>query len=464
MKNRRLCRGFRVAIAVYMAVYMAAGMGMESSLEQVFGAALKEESVQVIREDADVEFWQTGEQGSELVSEEPSSDCFILSEEMEEKTTVKEDEEVRSVESGEDCSVFTSEFVENDSVQEMVTGENGSASETEDSENGSALGTEAAEDNSVQETVTPEEGWDYALSAEPETEHVRPGQPLRYRVKLTNTGQQVLPLISLESSLEPSGLTGRWSSEDSLETDVSGQKAILEELKVGESRQLIYQVDLPEEFSETSVSNTITASASDSPLLKKSAVAETSVTPLKVDFTVNKTANRTTAAPGDTITYQICIRNTGERTLHSVLSTERFQEENIQAHFLEKEGVRFNRDKTQALISQIPPGEVFSLEAEVVLPEKLTKKELLNQVLVRTRETGEQIVESSASVQILEMEPSPESVEYGGTNNNDIIHEETVSVTDAPKTSDESHFLFWASVVLISLACLVFVLRKQVYN
>lgn len=81
---------------------------------------------------------------------------------------------------------------------------------------------------------------------------------------------------------------------------------------------------------------------------------------LKAAFEVEKTADRKETYPGETITYQICIRNTGERTLHSVLSTERFLNANIQAQFVQKEGVTLNSTRTQALIPQIAPGEAFA--------------------------------------------------------------------------------------------------------
>ena len=71
--------------------------------------------------------------------------------------------------------------------------------------------------------------------------------------------------------------------------------------------------------------------------------AQVAVEELKAAFEVEKTADRTQAYPGDTITYQICIRNTGERTLHSVLSTERFQNAGILAKFVQKEGANIKQ-------------------------------------------------------------------------------------------------------------------------
>ena len=65
----------------------------------------------------------------------------------------------------------------------------------------------------------------------------------------------------------------------------------------------------------------------------------------------------------------LCIRNTGEKTLHSVLSTERFLNANIQAQFMPKEGVTLNSTRTQALISSIAPGEALGLYAVVTIPQ-----------------------------------------------------------------------------------------------
>lgn len=107
-----------------------------------------------------------------------------------------------------------------------------------------------------------------------------------------------------------------------------------------------------------------------------------------VDFTVEKTADRITVRPGEEILYTITIQNTGERTLHSVLSTERFLDAGVQAAFLPQEGVTLNESKTQALVPKLPPKEQVVLKASVVIPEYFYKQELINQVLVVTDETG----------------------------------------------------------------------------
>lgn len=297
---------------------------------------------------------------------------------------------------------------------------------------------------------TPETPADFTLSVKTDSENPKPGQTLSYLIDITNTGRQPLPLMALESSVSPSELSCTWSADASLETDVTGKRAILSDLKTGETRRITCRIKLPEDQSEP-VINRITASAqkaSDPGMtIVRDITLKTSVTPLKVDFSVSKSADRTKAGPGDTITYQICIRNTGERTLHSVLSTERFQTENIRARFVEKEGVLLSTDKTQALITEIPPGEVFSLDAVVSLPEELKSGELLNQVLVKTRETGDKIVQSTAAIQIVNISPTPslegDSSEEQKNRNETDTGNDAFTPSDSPKTSDDTNPAFW---------------------
>ncbi len=77
---------------------------------------------------------------------------------------------------------------------------------------------------------------------------------------------------------------------------------------------------------------------------------------------------------GETVTYQICIVNTGENTLHSVVGTERFQAAGIHAQFLGA-GRCNNSSRTKAMIQQIPPGEAVSLQAVVKIPGKSSGSE-----------------------------------------------------------------------------------------
>ena len=122
------------------------------------------------------------------------------------------------------------------------------------------------------------------------------------------------------------------------------------------------------------------------------------VTPGAAAYTVRKTSDVSKARPGDTVHYTITIQNTGAVTLHSVLSTERFQTAGIQAFFEPKEGVRMSPDRTQALIEELHAGETADLHASVTIPENLTDPTLINQVIVTTQETGTTQIVSRAEV------------------------------------------------------------------
>lgn len=78
----------------------------------------------------------------------------------------------------------------------------------------------------------------------------------------------------------------------------------------------------------------MTASLEDGVSLE--AVCTSEIEPLKADFSVEKIADRSTAVAGEEISYEIRIQNTGELTLHSLITTERFLKEGIRAEFVEK--------------------------------------------------------------------------------------------------------------------------------
>ena len=170
----------------------------------------------------------------------------------------------------------------------------------------------------------------------------------------------------------------------------------------------------------------------------------TQIQALQAAFEVAKTADRSMAVPGDEIRFLICIRNTGERTLHSIVTTERFQLGNVPVKFLEKTGVKLNKAKTKARIEQIAPGEAFGLEAVVTLPESLEDQNLVNEVSVTTLETGEQtkIAQSEIQVKAAEEEKQEET-------DSDIDGEmgseqaESMPASTHPKTGDPYQPLLW---------------------
>lgn len=172
-----------------------------------------------------------------------------------------------------------------------------------------------------------------------DVEKTKAGQPVNYILDVTNTGQLPLADIQFSSSFSMEDIRAVWESESDFYVD--GKEAVLAALNPGESRRLRMTL-LPDENKEGDLFHTVTVKTKHpgrEELIGCQASCQIKVEGLKASFEVEKTADRTEAFPGDTITYQICIRNTGEKTLHSVLSTERFLNANIQAQFMPKEGI-----------------------------------------------------------------------------------------------------------------------------
>lgn len=240
---------------------------------------------------------------------------------------------------------------------------------------------------------------DMELSVTAQNEKMKAGQTIRYQVEIANTGKLDLADIRLTSSLSCPKIRQLWEDAEGLLTE--GAVAEFAELKAGESRRFYVQAPLLDE-QEKDLEHQVEAEARvkdrAEEVIRKNASTINGLEALKADLSVKKTADKETAAPGETVTYQICIVNTGEKTLHSVVGTERFQAAGIHAQFLEQEGVTLNSSRTKAMIQQIPPGEAVSLQAVVKIPGKTADQKLFNQVTVTSQETGERLMAASASV------------------------------------------------------------------
>ena len=245
-------------------------------------------------------------------------------------------------------------------------------------------------------------------------EKPKAGETLMYEITVENTGRLPLSDFDLNYSFGDSGLKGTWETAEDTDGDREGNGSqaadsgsiSLEKLEPGMRKLFYLRLPLLEDR-EDPVRLKVTAAGEDRLL-------ETDIIPLEADFEVTKTADRTQAVAGDRILFSICIRNTGERTLHSVLTSERLQTEGLRAEFLEQEGAELNPSKTMALIPEILPGQAVSLRAEVALPENVEDQTLINEVSVVTAETGERTVVSGAEVQIYGISPSPEPSETAG--------------------------------------------------
>ena len=292
-------------------------------------------------------------------------------------------------------------------------------------------------------------------------EKPKAGETLMYEITVENTGRLPLSDFDLNYSFGDSGLKGTWETAEDTDGDREGNGSqaadsgsiSLEKLEPGMRKLFYLRLPLLEDR-EDPVRLKVTAAGEDRLL-------ETDIIPLEADFEVTKTADRTQAVAGDRILFSICIRNTGERTLHSVLTSERLQTEGLRAEFLEQEGAELNPSKTMALIPEILPGQAVSLRAEVALPENVEDQTLINEVSVVTAETGERTVVSGAEVQIYGISPSPEPSETAGYLPEQTAVTRAYAPESAPKTGDGSRPVFWFSLAASGAAAGIYLLTEK---
>ena len=297
---------------------------------------------------------------------------------------------------------------------------------------------------------------DMELSVTAQNEKMKAGQTIRYQVEIANTGKLDLADIRLTSSLSCPKIRQMWEDAEGLLTE--GAVAEFAELKAGESRRFYVQAPLLDE-QEKDLEHQVEAEARvkdrAEEVIRKNASTINGLEALKADLSVKKTADKETAAPGETVTYQICIVNTGEKTLHSVVGTERFQAAGIHAQFLEQEGVTLNSSRTKAMIQQIPPGEAVSLQAVVKIPEKTADQKLFNQVTVTSQETGERLMAASASVIVKgKITVTPEERLFVQSDDQDPASGQTQMARAAsthPKTEDDTRMDLWTLLAVTAL-------------
>lgn len=297
---------------------------------------------------------------------------------------------------------------------------------------------------------------DMELSVIAQNKKMKAGQTIRYQVEIANTGKLDLADIRLTSSLSCPKIRQLWEDAEGLLTE--GAVAEFAELKAGESRSFYVQAPLLDE-QEKDLEHQVEAEARVKDrveeVIRKNASTINGLEALKADLSVKKTADKETAAPGETVTYQICIVNTGEKTLHSVVGTERFQAAGIHAQFLEQEGVTLNSSRTKAMIQQIPPGEAVSLQAVVKIPGKTADQKLFNQVTVTSQETGERLMEASASVMVKgEVAITPEEgLPLQGDDQDPASGQIQMARTASthPKTGDDTRRDLWTLLAVTAL-------------
>lgn len=272
---------------------------------------------------------------------------------------------------------------------------------------------------------------DFSMELSQEKENPKAGEIVYYHVLLCNTGEREIENLVLQVQAKDYSVHWQQSQEHFIIDENS--QAVLGKLAAGQTQELIFWLQSGESEEGVMEIKVQAYIQNEAEPVKKERVISTMIQPLKADFTVEKTADCILAEPGDTITYQICIRNTGERTLHSVLSTEKFLDSRIKARFLEMEGVQLNKSGTKALIPKILPGESVGLKAVVVLPEDIESSELINQVTVSSDETKEKQIRSEAAVTVQGITHTP--VE-GQEDNQPPYTTAYIAEHDSPKTGD----------------------------
>lgn len=289
------------------------------------------------------------------------------------------------------------------------------------------------------------------LSGEPV---LKAGEVAVYEVALKNTGEEKIMDIILNAAFSCPKVTWQWQEAPGL--DLQEDRSVLSVLEPGQEVLLFLTAQLLPEQKEP-LTCTVTASLEEGFSLE--AVCTSEMEPLKADFSVEKIADRSTAVAGEEISYEIRIQNTGELTLHSIITTERFLKEGIRAEFVEKEGVELNESKDKAFIPVLKPGECIVLKALVKLPDKDVEGELLNEVIVLSKETGEREVTAQASVQTLKLPETPTTVPVQIQSRAPKVQSEGKEI---PKTEDGTNMGKMAALLTASgILCILLVLALK---
>ena len=423
MKNRIMRKIAAAGMAVFL-VGMSAGSGYMWKEAPVYAAEA------VFETD---EGQKDGYQIDVLTDEMQNSDVDIITDETE----LPNEEEILDEAELPDNALPQTESEDSEEISDNLYSENENADSFSDSSGDTDTNLQA----------------DLSLSVQAEDDTIKAGSDLVYTITAENTGECDLKDLRISYNFSEKGLSGEWSEGAE---DAVGNTAYIEKLEASATKIVYLTVHLPEERT-TAVSLTLTAAAGkvsgdndtgEAEEIVKNAELVTQIQALQAAFEVTKTADRSMAVPGDEIRFLICIRNTGERTLHSIVTTERFQLGNVPVKFLEKTGVKLNKAKTKARIEQIAPGEAFGLEAVVTLPESLEDQNLVNEVSVTTLETGEQakIAQSEIQVKASEEEKQEEATsDINGETGSEQA--ESMPASTHPKTGDPYQPLLWLFMI-----------------
>lgn len=244
-----------------------------------------------------------------------------------------------------------------------------------------------------------------------ESPKVKAGAEAWYSITVSNQGQPPLNGVIVSDIFEKEEIEGIFEPQEGVEVLEEGTKVRIPVLGTGETVKLRLKAQIPA-GEQGILKNTAYASAPDPSRpgseLEAQSQAQIEVEPAPIDYTVEKAADKDKAVPGDTITYTIIIKNTGQREIRSVVTTDKFTEADVKAEFQEQEGVTLNQDRTEASVPSILPGEEVRLTAVAQIPEDFEKEELINMAIVQPE--GEEPKQDDVQVKVEQPNP-PEPTE-----------------------------------------------------
>ncbi|MGI6069912.1 MAG: DUF7507 domain-containing protein [Blautia sp.] len=242
-------------------------------------------------------------------------------------------------------------------------------------------------------------------------ESVTAGRTARYEIRVENTGFCDLTDIQVEDRFPSEDIQGVFEEQEGIVLLEDKTCARIPKLAKGEAVLLYVQAQFPTSISGEQ-KNIATARAEDpyhpGTTLIREGEAQIQVEASRLDFVVEKKADRESAKAGDTVNYEITISNTGERVLHSVITVDKFTNAHVTARFREQEGVEITENGTKALIPEIQPGSQAVLKAYAVIPEDFTEEKLVNVAVVSVKDEDKEISqEGQAEITVEEETPAP---------------------------------------------------------
>jgi uncharacterized repeat protein (TIGR01451 family) len=153
---------------------------------------------------------------------------------------------------------------------------------------------------------------------------VCPGETVHYTIRVTNLGPAAVSGATVTDDLEATGLQGiRWCRKPDCKPSHAGN--LLDTVSLAANESVIYEAVGTVALTATgTIANTAEVhpplSPGDSDSHNNSSMATNPIVPCSVSIT--KTANRSTAAPGDELVYQIAIRNLRSAPVQATVTDE----------------------------------------------------------------------------------------------------------------------------------------------